>query len=396
MRRKVKMHDLVIYALFIAIFKPYFLPTVLQQGMKCVLILIVFIYIIANGKRKEIINDSIFFCACVILSGIVNYSRGMLQISNLFESILYAICIYCIFTLIEIVSRKDSSSVVLSLFRINSLYCILAMFDLFLPHTEESSGLTIYMWGGKFTMSYLFIMMISLFYVKNYNKIRNNIRWKISLVLLILLSIVYAWIVECSTALIAIGAIAIIALLRKKLKQLLLKPRILLVALIISCVFPFFADAIMQVDVVQKLVVGILGEGRGLSGRIALYDRYLLKVLSAHPYIGYGYGTTAMFNLSGFFGNTQNGLLDIIYKFGAIGAICFVVLSVNCFRKSKGTSRNIIISTLVYSIIVAGTVEVTYGWFYFFGIALVRWLDSDKKDANIYAPLYKNLKAAKL
>lgn len=373
--KKVKLSKLMLYALFLAVFKPYFIPTIVQQTIKCGLVLCVLLYIVSKGKKEELFNISILFCASVVISGLINYSQGLLKTSSVFDAVLYAICIYCIYTLIAIVSRQNSAIVVSSLWEISALYCVLSLIDLFLPHSVDSSGLIIYLWGNKFTSSYLFVFMVSLFFVEYHEKMMKSSRWKLKFYLLVLISVLYAVKVECSTAVFAFVTIILFFLFQEQIRPLSLKPQILLIAMAISAAFPFFVNRIMEIDIVQRFIVEVLREGRGLSGRIALYERYVFFVLSKQPYFGYGYGTTQMFEITGFYGNTQNGLLDIIYKFGIVGTTLFLLLAFRSFRKSARTEKNISASVLVYSIIVAGMVEVTYGWFFFFGVSLVRWLN---------------------
>ena len=153
MKTKVKTHEVIIYALFIAIFKPYFIPTVLQQAGKCGIILIVLLFLFSKGKRGDIFNESIPFSVVIILSGVINFYKGKLNVSALFNGLLYAICFYCIYTVIKITAKNNSKLVIVSLYKITTLYCVLSLFDLLLPHTVDSMNLKIYLWGNKFTSS---------------------------------------------------------------------------------------------------------------------------------------------------------------------------------------------------------------------------------------------------
>ena len=383
MKTKVKTHEVIIYALFIAIFKPYFIPTVLQQAGKCGIILIVLLFLFSKGKRGDIFNESIPFSVVIILSGVINFYKGKLNVSALFNGLLYAICFYCIYTVIKITAKNNSKLVIVSLYKITTLYCVLSLFDLLLPHTVDSMNLKIYLWGNKFTSSYLFVMWIAFYYIKNNNRNRLALKNKIIIFLLVIASLLYARIVECTTALISIFVMYIFILLQDKIKNLFLNTKILAISLFLSASFPFYAVEIMKTEFARKIFVGLLGENFGLSGRITLYDRYLAKALLWHPIFGNGYGTTVMFDYTGFFGNTQNGLLEIVYKFGVLGAFLLLFLVFSCFKKSSVTNQTIGAAILVYAMIVAGMVEVTFGWIFFYGISLVRWIDV-KNTGNVY------------
>lgn len=383
MPRKHRIDEISIYLLFIVIFKPYFFPNIIQQALKCGIIIFLLIYIFFYRQHKERHNISILFCVSVILSSVINYARGLLPLGNVFNSILSAVCTYCIYTIIGINGTRNSDLVVTSLLRISIIYCVSLVLELPFPHSVESTGLVVYLWGNKFSCSYLFIFMLALLYIKYREKIARKLIWKTFYAFVILLSMLYVRIIECSTSYIAIGSLLIMVLLGDKFKSLLLKPHIILIALITAAAFPFVASAVMKIEFVNKFVVDRLGESANLSGRLALYDEYLLPVIIKSPIIGYGYGTTAMFDFTNFYGNTQNGLWDIIYRYGIVGALLFIMLTINCLRKSQNTSKTRAAVVFVYSIIIAGIVEVTYNSFFFFAISLVRWINQDKLNANL-------------
>ena len=67
-------------------------------------------------------------------------------------------------------------------------------------------------------------------------------------------------------------------------------------------------------------------------------------------------------------------MLEHIYNFGILGAIVLFIFIIYCYKNSNRNSATIFASLVVYALIIAGLVEITYGYMFFLGLSLVRWL----------------------
>lgn len=377
--------NLAVYTFFLAIFKPYFLPTVLQQVIKCVLILLVYIFLVSKAKTKFLINASIPFCLCAVVSSVYNYYQGNISLMDgPVNGVLYALCLYGGYTLICYCATTGQSAVLCScLFKITLLFCIVNVITLIHPLKLDEFGMKIYAFGSKFMVCYFFILLTGLFAALNYHKIQKRMRWKILYLTLIMLDIVCGIITDCSTGIVASFIFITILFLPSKVLQLLLKPKIICLLIIGSVIIPFVFLQLTRLSIVQYIIVNLLGRNLNLTRRTVLYDNYLLPVLAKRIWIGYGYGNRAIFTYSGSYGNAQNGLLEHFVNYGLVGVVALLYMVYNAFKKSSMSNRAIGLSLIVLAMIIAGLVEISYNWFFFLGLALVRWVDTKSMQEGV-------------
>ena len=103
---KVSVYSLISYALFIAIVKPYFLPDAVRQIVKIMILVGVLLFTITRLKTKKLLNISLLFCMCVLISSLVAIFRDNYQFRDFLDSILYALTIYDLYTFAELCSTK--------------------------------------------------------------------------------------------------------------------------------------------------------------------------------------------------------------------------------------------------------------------------------------------------
>ena len=362
--------------MFFAIFKPYFLPQVVQQVIKCAFLLIVFLYIVNKGKSRWLANESLPFTCCILLSSIYNTVFGKNDAGIMLDGILYAICFYLIYTCTEFFAKKKRMQVYVDcLFKMALLYCVVSFALFKFPVSHERGVNWIYAFGNKFSTSYYFILLDCLYCIKYAEKIKKRIEYKAGLAVLFVASFTYMYLVDCMTAAFSLIIVIVLFFSLKANRAILTKPLIVAIATIISLVFPFILISMIQNNSIRDFIYITLGRQRSVGGRINIYSIYLFPLLKEQLLLGFGYGSGTMFDKTGgYYGNTQNGMLEHIYNFGILGAIVLFIFIIYCYKNSNRNSATIFASLVVYALIIAGLVEITYGYMFFLGLSLVRWL----------------------
>lgn len=143
---KISIYSLISCALFFAVFKPYFLPDAIRQASKIIILAGVFIFVITNMKLNKLINCSLIFASCVILSAIVAIFNRNYEIRDFLDSILYALTFYDLYTFAKLCKYKGySQKLISSMFRMNLLYCILTVFSVAIVGVENNSNTVAYL-----------------------------------------------------------------------------------------------------------------------------------------------------------------------------------------------------------------------------------------------------------
>ena len=83
-----------------------------------------------------------------------------------------------------------------------------------------------------------------------------------------------------------------------------------------------------------------------------------------------------MMNITGVFGNAQNGLLEQMMNFGFIGVMAILFTVFYALKKKKELSYMVI---LLYAMIVAAIFEVTINWFFWISIFSIQWLEKQEE-----------------
>ncbi|WP_186423569.1 O-antigen ligase family protein [Lacrimispora celerecrescens] len=384
--KTINKMDMAIYCLYIALFKPYFLPETIRTLLKIVLVSIVMIYLFNHMKVKELKNESVVFCAYVSILGVILYVLQMANIKAALDGILYGICFFEVFALIKYCCNRGKSSRLLKcLLNITFVYCLLSIVSVAIYGIENNSNDALYFFGSKFSSSYFFIFYLALFYSLYYEKIKKNLLWKAVFVSLILISVIFSAYVICATALVSTFVFVVFLFLPEKLKRFLTSPRIATVFLLLSAIIVPFLGVLLNLPFVENFVVNVLHKTSNLTNRLNLYNIYLFPVIKEKLWFGHGYSNDALELASGvmwnskltYYANAQNGLLDFVVKFGVVGVTIFLILFYKCFQKTKKTRKVVGIQTLIYALILASIVEVTINWIFIIGIALVCWLEND-------------------
>lgn len=380
MRRKKDIF--LIYAIYIAIFRPYFLPDAIRQIIKLILVIIVFAYLVLHTKRKKWLNISMLYGGCIIVSSYIAYKANIISRSTLFNGLYYSICLYTVYLLISYFAiRRRSKELIKGLLDMSSIYVALTMISLIHPLYIDDSGLVTYLFGNKFSSSYYFFFLIATYYSLYNERIHKDAAYKLIYFLLITLSILFSFITACSTTIISSAMFFVLYFLNEKIRKLLMRPLSVGIGIGISAAFPVMMTAIVSNKYVQYLITNILGESLTLNYRNVIYNNHLFYLISNRLLFGYGYNNTAMLDRTNqVFSNAQNGLMDIVLRYGVIGAAALVLMMIVLYKRSSKTEKVEGYSFLVHILLIAGMIEITYNWFMLWAVFLVGWIDFEENN----------------
>ena len=160
---------------------------------------------------------------------------------------------------------------------------------------------------------------------------------------------------------------------------------VLLVALAVSALFPFVAEQIMSLSVVEKFVMNILDRGSDLTGRINIYASFFSK-MEGYWLWGYGFGNgnvvaTRLFG----YANAQNALLQWVLQIGLPGTGLLVYLMCTIFKRLKDrytVDKAMPLIFLIYLYIILGMVETTFSMSFLLWLALIFMISADSYKVN--------------
>lgn len=371
-RYKINVYNFLTYALIFAIVKPYFLPEGLRQASKIVILLCVFCFIVSRIKIDRLINLAWLFSGSVVLSAIMAYLKGGYQVKDFLDAMLYAITFYDIYSFVGLCKEKNYFDEMLKcLLKITALYCILTFLSVMQVGISNNSNQATYIFGNKFTSSYLFIFLIALYgSTHEMNLWKNKIRY----IALFVISIAFTLYIGCATATVTLAILFVLVLIPfKKIRMLLLDGKFVVAALLISAIIVFWMEQILKIDFVNDIVSGYFNKTYTVTGRLEIYNVYLMNVIRNNFWFGYGYSNSMMKNLTGLYANAQNGLLEIMVNMGFLSVMALLVTVFLCFKNTLKTDKSFYISIIVYGMIIASVFEVALNWFFILGVCLIRW-----------------------
>lgn len=368
----IGLYKFITYALFFAIVKPYFIPTVPRQIVKIAILFGIFLFIVSRSNFKQLRNLSLIFSACVILSGICNVLTDSYGMKDFFDSILYTITFFDTYSFFALCNKKRKTRVLIeSLFQINLLYCILTLISVTIVGTENNSNMSVYPFGNKFTSCYLFVLFITLYGLSHE---MDRFGARVIHRCIIVFSCLFSLYVGCSTGTVIFTALFLISFLPEKGRNILTNKVVVCAALVLSAVIIIWIELILKIDFVNQIVVDFFHKSTTVNGRLVIYSAYLEQLIRDNLWLGYGYSNDVMLTISkGVFGNTQNGLMEILMNYGIVGVVALIFTVYSCFKGSKDQTKAFYASFVVYGMIIAAVFEVTINWFFIMGIFLVRW-----------------------
>ncbi len=213
--------------------------------------------------------------------------------------------------------------------------------------------------GGKFPTVYCLIFFLMFFCLHwSGDKVFHYKAKKYVFIILSILCIILSYILEVSTGIVAIVLFSISVLFFDKIIKLIGNPVVAIIAMSISMGAIFVLNAILALPIVQTLIVKILHEDLGLTGRMRLYT-LLYSLLVKAGIFGNGFGSyvTTSLEYHGW-ANAQNGLAEIILTYGWWGAISLLAIVFNRLRQRK--VELIPLNAALLTFIVVSVIEIPY------------------------------------
>lgn len=382
---KIKKIDIIICFLYIAIFKTYAVPQMVQQVSKIIMLAVVLLFIVSHIPYKKLFNLSMFMVISIILSGVLSYKRGYITLDRLMDGILYAICIYCIYTLIQYCYQiQYIDGIINILYRMTLIYCFISFISILFVGTSIYGTELTYFFGNKFEIAYLYIMLAGLYFIKYKDKIDEFFRYKIIYCLLcITVFLICTWI-NCSTATVSSLFLLVAIFIPKYVRNIMMCSKVVITCVLVAGFCIFAMELLLSNTYIQYLITELLDKSLSLTGRVHIYD-YLLNIINESKWFGYGYNNDIIIANLGY-GNAQNGLMEFIVNYGIIGTLIFLFIiskSCNSFDKCQKFYGAYVI---IYVMIICSIVEISYNYSFFIALFLIRWSVKNKNEAiNISA-----------
>ena len=372
---KIEIFDLCVYFIFVALFKMYFIPEVIRQISKIVILFGIFFFIIKRLNKKELFNYSLIFSGSIILSGMYNYISGNYTVKALLDSFLYALSFYDIYILFVYAKKfQYIERMKQSLYRINLLYCILTVVSVAIVGTDNNSNVSAYLFGNKFTSSYLFISLISLYGMSHDMTLKKNRRRMCELIGVGTLFSLY---VGCATASVSLILAAAIYYVDKLSHTHIFSQKVVIIGiLIVTGTIPIVIGTVLKNKLINYIIFDVFHRSITVYGRFEIYRKYLFGFLKEKFWLGYGYSNGKMLQVTGVFGNAQNGLLEQMMNFGILGVLAILSTMSHALKRNSNTSCMLI---LLYAMIIAAIFEVTINWFFWIALFSIQWLEVGRK-----------------
>lgn len=235
-----------------------------------------------------------------------------------------------------------------------------------------------YLIGTKFSVCYMHMDLLVLWFVRSNLKSRWEGRYKRHLLWTIPLIVAVSIRVDCITGI--IGGLALFAffmLLNTPIEKQFfrfIKPSTLLLFLIASVVFPFVAESIVSIPAVKYLIEDIFGRDSSLTGRLGIFAVFA-DGMQGHWLWGYGFGNgnaaaESLFRCA----NAQNAILQWILQAGIPVTLFLIITMLLIFGQLRGihNQKKIMpLVILVYVYIILGTVETTFNMSFILWLALI-------------------------
>ena len=209
-----------------------------------------------------------------------------------------------------------------------------------------------------------------------YGATHEKILWKnkICYIALFISSIALTLYIGCATATVTLAVLFIATIVPfQKIRMLLLNEKFAVTALIMSALVVFVMGQILKNEFINNIVFGYFNRSYTVTGRLEIYNDYLLNIIRSRFWFGYGYSNSMMKNMTGLYANAQNGLLEIMVNMGFLSVVSLIVTVFWSFKNTLKTDKSFYISIIVYGMIIASIFEVALNWFFFLGVCLIRW-----------------------
>ena len=358
-------------ALFLAIFKAEGLPFLIRYSIQIIMFAICLLYLLVSNARLQKRNIMVCIAIPFCISSMIAYADGFISLGNFVNCFYYMVCLLlaCYFFMIW-VKRGKYHLLITILHRVVFTYCLLSVLSVAYVGTMNAE-VTTYIFGGKFITTYFFVLFLGLSYAQRQDKLLKSKKYLFKFVFDCFLVFAFEKYIHCSTGMIIAIFILLLAFVPQKVRRILTKKTLFVVLIMASGLVPIFIEGILQISLVQYFIVDVLGKSITLTDRLPIYTIYLFPLIKERMMFGHGYASSIMHLKTGVYWNAQNGLLDVMLNYGLFGVVGFLTA---CYKVSGNKNADTIswpLYTVLFSLILAATIEVSYDIMFFFTLSLL-------------------------
>ena len=246
-----------------------------------------------------------------------------------------------------------------------------------------------YLIGNKFTVSYMHMDLLALWFVKNNGRFHF---WQKSKALAILMAgiiLVVSIYIDCMTGLLGcVVLICLFATLNTSFERNLLRlnsPGPMALVLAASVIFPFVANSIISIPFIETFLTDVLDRNTTLTGRTDIFEMFVRKMEGRWLW-GYGFGNSNAIAMTIFgYANAQNAILNWVMQSGFLvtGALIGVIVIV--FRQlSQGDDPMPIMPlvALLYVYMIMGAVETTFNMAFLLWVGVLFMCINEKDESE--------------
>lgn len=364
---KIKIYTIfTILLYFSVIVKVYYINAFNIFRILCMALVFLFLIkqvkIFFMPKYRRINMILLVFLSIIVISSVYNDM-------NPYRGINFAIQILLVFLYFEFLSENNIIDKNLQLIKyLTLILCIIS--DAILIVTDRfyiSSG-GYYLIGNKFDLSYLHILVFTLFL---YFRRKNNSIDTIKCILMFILTIIIAIKVKCSTALVGTMIVLILNLMNKKVLQKIYNSKVAIVILLFAFSFFIIYNVILNNSFVQYIVKDVLNRDLSLTGRTRIYDE-IIDIVDEKALLGYGYGNSYEILMKKIAApNTQNGLMESIFNYGIFGAIMLVIIYHSVVKNNTNNTKIYPFLAYLYMLVLLSMIEITFELLFFVILAVI-------------------------
>lgn len=362
-KMKVKKSSLSCFFIITLLFHIFFIrfPFINNYlNIQRILMIIVLVFILLNYslniKKYKIDVVMIIYGILVLISGYINRDKHEIT-HTLVSSFTYVISLFEFYYATKIIAnKKDYTFIIKSLFYISLIYVLIN--DLLLLFRINPFG-QYYLLGNKFDVSYLHLFVIASYLTL---KKQADIKKKIIFSIMIIISFIVFKYVKCSTGIIGLFIFILLLIFFKNKNKI--NSKLFFSSLLISSLFVFFVERILQISFIQNFIVNFLNRDLTLTGRIIIYEN-IPQLLKNHIMFGYGYSSSYETWMKFiYYPNSQNGLIDFIVEQGIIATCFFLIMLKRILFKIRNINFIQPIFLFIIVLNILASVEITINIFY--------------------------------
>ncbi|MCR5294931.1 MAG: O-antigen ligase family protein [Lachnospiraceae bacterium] len=386
------------------------------------LLLSVFLLICIRQSKRFLMNSRLYIVYLLYTAAatFLNHGLSMRLATALLTGSIYLVLFWGCRAL---AARYSKEEVLKSVF--SFCFCFLLIGDSIVLFSGTrgigvSSGIPDYLIGNKFTISYVHMLFLALYYwhLSEYYWSSSEYGGVIKRkgVLAFAYTLFICVITDCATGIAGCIALAFFYLLFKKMPsaaRLFSNPYFYCLFMGIISVSVIHMDLFTRFKPVAFIIEHFFHRNLTLTGRSFAFAVAILAI-SQKPLYGHGINSTYVSSVLGW-GNAQNGLLKVLLDYGVIGLLLFFWIVTDAFRivrprtyrkmkKKSGKSifqslyeelfqgsrlmkeDELALTAFLYAMSVCGTVEVCFSGFFFLGLSLLRMVKRYEASYRFWTP----------